>query len=77
MRWIDKVVPAVLVAGVMMTMVTAPNMAFAVRCTKTGTSGNDVLTGTMGDDVICGLGGNDFIPGVRGDDTLLGGQGAG
>ena len=33
-------------------------------CTKTGTSGADVLDGTSGADVICGLGGNDTIRGL-------------
>ena len=45
------------------------------RCTKVGTSGNDVLTGTAGRDVICGLGGNDRIRGLGGDDVIDGGSG--
>jgi Ca2+-binding RTX toxin-like protein len=53
-------------------------------CTKTGTSGNDVISGTSGDDVICagagndtvkGLGGNDILRGEAGNDKLLGGVG--
>ena len=46
-----------------------------VRCTITGTPGDDVLTGTAQDDVICGLGGNDRIRGGDGDDQLYGGRG--
>ena len=45
-------------------------------CTKTGTSGNDVLEGTSGDDVICGLGGSDTIKGLGGNDVLKGEGGA-
>jgi glucose/arabinose dehydrogenase/PKD repeat protein len=41
-------------------------------CTKTGTSGADVLDGTSSADVICGLGGDDTIRGLGGDDTLEG-----
>jgi glucose/arabinose dehydrogenase/Ca2+-binding RTX toxin-like protein len=45
--------------------------AFAA-CTKTGTSGDDVLDGTLSADVICGMGGNDRIKGMTGDDTIEG-----
>jgi Ca2+-binding RTX toxin-like protein len=41
-------------------------------CTKTGTSGADVLAGTSSADVICGLEGNDQITGLQGNDTLTG-----
>jgi hypothetical protein len=41
-------------------------------CTKSGTSGADVLEGTSGADVICGLGGNDQIGGFGGNDTVEG-----
>jgi uncharacterized repeat protein (TIGR01451 family) len=44
-------------------------------CTKTGTSGADVLRGTKGVDVICGFGGNDKIYGLGGADRLYGGGG--
>ena len=53
-------------------------------CTKTGTSGNDVLDGTPDNDIICGgggadtingLGGNDILKGEGGADNLLGGAG--
>jgi len=44
-------------------------------CTKTGTSGADVLNGTSGRDVICGLGGADVINGKGGADVLKGGNG--
>jgi uncharacterized repeat protein (TIGR01451 family) len=44
-------------------------------CTKTGTSGPDVLKGTKGVDVICGFGGNDKIYGLGGADRLYGGGG--
>jgi len=47
----------------------------SVKCTITGTSGDDVLTGTSGKDVICGLGGNDLITGSAGDDIIYGGAG--
>jgi hypothetical protein len=46
-----------------------------VRCTKVGTSHNDVLKGTTGRDVLCGLGGNDRLIGGSGDDVLDGGSG--
>jgi dipeptidyl aminopeptidase/acylaminoacyl peptidase len=45
-------------------------------CTKTGTSGPDVLTGTSGADVICGGAGADLIKGRGGNDTLKGARGA-
>jgi Ca2+-binding RTX toxin-like protein len=41
-------------------------------CTKTGTSGDDVLDGTSGEDVLCGMGGNDTIRGFAGNDTVQG-----
>ena len=41
-------------------------------CTKTGTTGADVLDGTSGADVICGLGGNDTVRGLGGNDDLEG-----
>ena len=41
-------------------------------CTKTGTTGDDVLEGTSATDVICGMGGNDRIRGLGGNDTLEG-----
>jgi Ca2+-binding RTX toxin-like protein len=41
-------------------------------CTKTGTSGADVLDGTFSADVICGLGGNDTIRGFGDNDTAEG-----
>jgi glucose/arabinose dehydrogenase len=41
-------------------------------CTKTGTSGDDVLNGTSSADVICGMGGNDTIRGRGGIDTVEG-----
>jgi Ca2+-binding RTX toxin-like protein len=41
-------------------------------CTKTGTSGDNVLDGTSGADVICGMGGNDTIRGLGGNDTVEG-----
>jgi glucose/arabinose dehydrogenase len=41
-------------------------------CTKTGTSGDDVLDGTSSADVICGNGGNDTISGFGGNDTIEG-----
>ena len=41
-------------------------------CTKTGTTGVDVLDGTSGADVICGLGGNDTVRGLGGNDDLEG-----
>jgi Ca2+-binding RTX toxin-like protein len=41
-------------------------------CTKTGTSGDDVLDGTSSADVICGMGGNDRIGGLGGNDTIEG-----
>jgi hypothetical protein len=41
-------------------------------CTKTGTSGDDVLDGTSSADVICGMGGNDRIGGLGGNDTIDG-----
>ena len=44
-------------------------------CTKTGTTGADMLDGTAGADVICGMGGNDAIRGLAGDDTLEGMEG--
>ncbi len=44
-------------------------------CTKTGTSGGDVLNGTSSADVICGMGGNDTIKGMTGDDTIEGMEG--
>ena len=45
-------------------------------CTKTGTSGDDVLDGTSSADVLCGMGGNDQIRGLGGNDVLRGGGGA-
>ena len=53
----------------------APTTASGQRCTKTGTSSNDVLNGTSGIDVICGLGGNDTINGLSGNDIIDGGPG--
>ena len=47
-----------------------------VRCTKVGTTGNDVLVGTSRRDVLCGRGGNDVLKGAGGDDVLDGGPGA-
>jgi hypothetical protein len=46
-----------------------------LRCTVTGTDGNDVLVGHSSGDVICGLGGDDTLTGGRGDDVLIGGEG--
>jgi Ca2+-binding RTX toxin-like protein len=54
-------------------------------CTKTGTSGDDVLAGSSRADVICGGGGNDtiwgkggrdIIEGLEGEDILNGGAAA-
>ena len=53
----------------------APNGRHAVKCTITGTGGNDVLRGTRRKDYICGLGGNDRIRGLGGNDVILGGPG--
>ena len=47
----------------------------AGRCTKSGTSGRDVLRGTPGKDRLCGLGGNDVLEGLGGNDVLIGGPG--
>jgi PKD repeat protein len=53
-------------------------------CTRTGTSGADILDGTSSADVLCGMGGNDtvrglagndLLDGMGGDDTLRGGGG--
>lgn len=44
-------------------------------CTRTGTSGPDVLRGSAGVDVLCGLGGADLLIGGGGADTLRGGAG--
>ena len=44
-------------------------------CTKTGTSGADVIYGTAGPDVLCGLGGGDTLYGLGGNDLLIGGTG--
>ena len=49
--------------------------ATAMRCTISGTPGNDVLIGTPHRDVICGGGGNDRIEGRGGNDILVGGSG--
>jgi Ca2+-binding RTX toxin-like protein len=46
-----------------------------LKCTITGTSGDDDLKGTERSDVICGLGGDDTIDGGRGSDTIDGGGG--
>lgn len=46
-----------------------------LRCTISGTPGDDVLRGTAGDDVICGGRGDDAIDGRGGDDILIGGAG--
>jgi Ca2+-binding RTX toxin-like protein len=54
---------------------TAATTTTALNCTKTGTSGDDVLVGTGGDDVLCGLGGNDIIRPGGGNDTVDGGTG--
>jgi hypothetical protein len=61
-----------LAAPAQATVMYAANGA---RCTKVGTSGNDVLIGTSGRDVLCGLGGNDRLVGGAGDDVLDGGSG--
>jgi glucose/arabinose dehydrogenase/PKD repeat protein len=45
-------------------------------CTKSGTSGADVLNGTSSADVLCGLGGNDQIRGFGGNDTVEGMSGS-
>ena len=45
-------------------------------CTKTGTSGADILDGTSSADVLCGLGGNDQIRGFGGNDTIEGMSGS-
>jgi Ca2+-binding RTX toxin-like protein len=46
-----------------------------VRCTVTGTTGNDLLRGTPGRDVVCGLEGNDVIRSLGGNDVVYGGPG--
>ena len=46
------------------------------RCTKRGTSGDDVLRGTSGKDIICGMGGKDVITGLGANDRLQGGVGS-
>jgi glucose/arabinose dehydrogenase len=60
-----------IVTGVASSTYTATFQA----CTKTGTSGDDVLDGTPGADVICGMGGNDTVRGMTGDDTIEGMEG--
>jgi Ca2+-binding RTX toxin-like protein len=54
------------------------------ECTRTGTSGRDVISGTKGPDVICALAGNDYVAagghadlvlGSQDSDTLVGGYG--
>jgi hypothetical protein len=46
-----------------------------VRCTRSGTAGNDIIRGTPGDDVICAGAGNDVVYGLDGNDVLIGGAG--
>jgi hypothetical protein len=47
----------------------------AVACTRTGSTGDDLIVGTPGDDVLCGLGGDDVIAGRGGTDIISGGRG--
>lgn len=54
----------------------ALNLSAPVRCTITGTAGNDRLRGTPGPDVICARGGDDTVFAAAGNDTLVGGPGA-
>lgn len=49
--------------------------AASVRCTISGTAGNDRLVGTAGKDVICGRGGDDVLVGRGGADILDGAGG--
>ncbi len=68
-------VPTALVLALSMTPAASAAPDALVKCTITGTSGDDVLTGTSGDDVICGRGGDDVLKGKGGDDILIGGPG--
>lgn len=51
----------------------SPDWQAVPACTRTGTSGDDILTGTAGRDVVCGLGGRDMLNGAGGDDIVRGG----
>ena len=46
-----------------------------IRCTKVGTTGDDLLVGTSSRDVICGRGGDDTIRGLGGNDLIDAGPG--
>jgi len=70
---------AVLAAWVMAAGLAVLPAAYAgqprVKCTITGTSGDDTLHGTARSDTICGRGGNDVVYGARGGDAIDGGPG--
>ena len=74
----------VLVAGLIMSCVTAVAFAHEGELRIPGTQGSDELTmgdgsnrvyARAGDDLVDGGGGNDRLRGGRGDDTLLGADG--
>lgn len=72
-------VVAVLAAtsGLLLTPADAATYsASGVRCTKVGTTGQDVLVGTSSRDVICGLAGDDTIKGLGGNDLIDAGRGS-
>ena len=75
-RFLPFLAVPVLLAALSAPVDAATYTAGGLRCTKVGTTGNDVLVGTLGRDVLCGLGGNDRLIGGVGDDVLDGGSGA-
>src|SRR5437588_1634440 len=66
---------AVAAAAILGSASAATPAHAAVRCTITGTPGDDTLRGTAHRDIICGLGGNDTIYAGAGNDVVSGGPG--
>jgi len=67
---------SLLATGPLHVATAAGSRSPTLKCTISGTSGDDKLKGTDGPDYICGLGGADTIDGLGGDDTIDGGRGA-
>lgn len=78
-RWqsVNRALTLAPIAALAIIVPLAPQAAAAkkddpVRCTITGTKGDDDLRGTAGKDVICGMAGDDTISALGGDDKVFG-----
>lgn len=71
MRWILIALATITMGAGLIAARAAPEP----NCTKTGTSGRDILSGTSKHDVICAKQSGDYLSGKQGPDVLRGDDG--